>query len=142
MATPYPNAYKIEEMFADRDVPNVFNSYLAENIDAIVVGKDFYVGGSYKSSQAFHDAIYGRMTDALKIDTIRIVVQRVIGGGDSPWAAVESLGTAITKYGKRTMTSTQVGFPLYLNSFYVHLVSCWHCQNKWIVLLLIPRGNR
>ena len=33
MAPPYPTAYQIEEMFANRDVPNIFHNYLADPID-------------------------------------------------------------------------------------------------------------
>ncbi len=52
--------------------------------------------------QAFHDSIYGRVAAGLKVETIRVEVMRVIGGGESAWAAVESLCTATSKYGERT----------------------------------------
>ena len=100
MATPYPSAFQIEEMFANRDVPSIFHTYLADPIDVVVVGQDFHVGGQYKSMEAFHQGIYARVADSLKIDTIRVEVRRVIGGGESPWAAVESLCTADGKYGE------------------------------------------
>lgn len=98
--SPYPNSYQIEEIFANRDVPNIFHKYLADPIDVVVVGQDFHVGGHYKSMDAFHEGIYSRVADSLKIETIRVEVVRVIGGGDSPWAAVESLCTAEGKYGE------------------------------------------
>ncbi|KAI4193976.1 MAG: hypothetical protein LQ348_002735 [Seirophora lacunosa] len=82
--TTYLSAHQIEEIFSDRDVPHVFNSYLAENVEVTVVGMDLLIGGS----------------DALKMDTVRVEVTRVIGGGESPWAAVESLATATSKYDK------------------------------------------
>ena len=100
MPAPYPNAYQIEEMFANRGVPNIFHTYLADPIDVTVVGKDFHIGGHYNSMEAFHDAIYGRGSAALKVETIRVEVIRVIGGGESAWAAVESLCTATSKYGE------------------------------------------
>ena len=100
MPAPYPNAYQIEEMFANRGVPNIFHTYLADPIDVTVVGKDFHIGGHYNSMEAFHDAIYGRVSAALKVETIRVEVIRVIGGGESAWAAVESLCTATSKYGE------------------------------------------
>ncbi|KAI4118358.1 MAG: hypothetical protein LQ345_001579 [Seirophora villosa] len=99
-ATTYLSAHQTEEIFSDRDVPHVFNSYLAENVEVTVVGMDLLIGGRYKSMQAFHDAIYGRISDALKMDTVRVEVTRVIGGGDSPWVAAESLATATSKYDK------------------------------------------
>ena len=100
MAPPYPTAYQIEEMFANRDVPNIFHTYLADPIDVTVVGQDFHIGGNYKSMEAFHNAIYARVSAGLKTETIRVEVVRVIGGGESAWAAVESLCTATSKYGE------------------------------------------
>lgn len=100
MASPYPTTYQIEEMFANRGIPNVFKSYLAENVEVTVVGKDFHAGGKHKSMQAFHDAVYGRISSVLHVDTISVEVIRVIGGGESSWAAVETLGTAKSKSGR------------------------------------------
>ena len=100
MPTPYPNAYQIEEMFANRGFPDIFHTYLADNFDATVVGQDFHIGGHYNSLESFHNAIYGRVSAALKIETIRVEIVRVVGGGDSAWAAVESLCTATSKYGE------------------------------------------
>lgn len=100
MSTPYPNAYQIEEMFANRGLPDIFHTYLADNFEVTVVGKDFHIGGHYNSMEAFHNAIYGRVSAALKVETIRVEILRVIGGGDSAWAAVESLCTATSKYGE------------------------------------------
>jgi len=97
---PYPTPDQIEEMFANRDVPAIFHTYLADPIDVTVVGQDFHVGGNYKSMQAFHEGIYARVAAALKVDTIRVEVRRVIGGGEYAWAAVESLCTAESKYGE------------------------------------------
>ena len=100
MPTPYPNAYQIEEMFASRDLPDIFNSYLADNFDATVVGQDFHIGGHYNSIEAFHNAVYGGLTATLKLETLRVEVIRVVGGGESAWAAVESVVTATSKYGE------------------------------------------
>ncbi len=30
MATPYPSAFQIEEMLANRDIPDIFHTYLAD----------------------------------------------------------------------------------------------------------------
>ena len=98
--TPYPNAYQIEEIFANRDVPNIFHKYLADPLDVVVVGQDFHIGGHYKSMEEFHEGIYARVAASLKVETIRVEVLRVIGGGHSAWAAVESLCTATSKYGE------------------------------------------
>ena len=99
--SPYPTAYQIEEMFANRGNPELFNTYLAEPVDVLVMGgEDFHLGGRYSTVQAFHDEIYGHVTSALKVETFKVEVLRVIGGGESPWAAVESLSTATSKYGE------------------------------------------
>lgn len=54
IATSYPNAFQIEKMLANRDVPDIFHTYLADPIDVVVVGQDFHIGGHYKSTEAFH----------------------------------------------------------------------------------------
>lgn len=98
---PYPTAYQIEEMFANRGRPEIFNGYLAETCDVLVMGgEDFHLGGRYHTVQDFHDEIYGHVTSALKVETFKVEVLRVIGGGESAWAAVESLSTATSKYGE------------------------------------------
>ncbi|KAI4164798.1 MAG: hypothetical protein LQ342_001430 [Letrouitia transgressa] len=96
--SPYPTAYQIEEMFSNRARPDKFHQYLADPIDVTVVGQDFHISGNYKSTQEFHDNIYVRIVAALKEESIRIEVRRVIGGGDSAWAAVETYVTAESKY--------------------------------------------
>ena len=60
MASPYPNAYQIEEICANRNVPDVFLTDLADHINVTVVGQDFGVGGHYNTMKAFHEAIYAR----------------------------------------------------------------------------------
>lgn len=101
MSSPYPTAYQIEEMFANRDVPSIFNTYLADNVDVVIIGgEDFHLGARHQSAQSFHDGTYGAIGAALKMETFKVEVLRVIGGGDSAWAAVESLSTATSKSGK------------------------------------------
>ena len=100
-STPYPNAAQIEEMFSNRANTVLFNSYLAHDVDVLVVGgDDFHIGGRYNSVRSWHDGIYNHVASALKIETYKVEVLRVIGGGDSPWAAVETMSTATTKYGE------------------------------------------
>ena len=100
MSPPYPTVYQIEEMFANRLDYNTFHSYLAANPDLTVAGKDFPFAGNHKSAETLHTDMFIRMVDALKEDTIRIQVLRVIGGGESAWASVESVATATTRYGE------------------------------------------
>lgn len=96
----YPTKDKIEEIFADRDIPDIFNSYLSDHVDVSVAGQEFHLSGQYKSKDAFHDAIYIRLSSALQLETIRVEVNHVIGGGDSAWAAVHSTCTSLTKSGQ------------------------------------------
>lgn len=97
---PYPTRDEIEEIFSTRDVPELFHSHIAEHIDVSVPGQeDFHLSGHYKSIDAFHEAIYARVAAALKPETIVCVVNRVIGGGDSSWAAVHSYTFATCKNG-------------------------------------------
>ena len=99
MASTYPNAHQIEEMYCNRVSPTTFQSYLAENIEGHIVGQDFSIGGYFKSIDGFHEACYNAIVPALKEATMRQEVRRVIGGGDSPWAAVECSAFAESKYG-------------------------------------------
>lgn len=51
-------------------------------------------------------------SQALKVETIRVEVRRVLGGGESAWAAVESLCTATSKYGKSLFTTRHLSASL------------------------------
>ena len=80
----YPDAYQIEEMFANRRFPEKFHQYLAEPVDITVTGDDeFHLAGNYQSAQDFHDNVYGRGTTNVQKDTIKLDIRRVVGGGDS-----------------------------------------------------------
>ena len=81
--SPYPNAYKIEEIFFDRLNTDRFHEYLADPFEITVAGTDFHIGGSYKTVEDFHDNIYGRINAAIKLESNRVDIRRVIGGGDS-----------------------------------------------------------
>ena len=100
MSLPYPTAHQIEEMFTNRLDYDTFHSYLADKPDITVVGKDFPLAGNHKSADSFHIGTTARFVNPMIYDTIRIEVVRVIGGGESARAAVESVGTATTKYGE------------------------------------------
>ena len=82
---PYPNAYQIEEMFANRSNPSVFNTYFSDSVDVIVVGQDFHLGGRYNSIQDFHNGLFERTVSRFKDRTYTLEIVRVIGGGESAW---------------------------------------------------------
>lgn len=96
---PYPTRDKIEEIFSDRDRPDIFHSYFSEHIDVEIAGQEFHLSGHHKSVDA-HSAIWSRGLAILKVGTLHIEVNRVIGVEDSAWAAVHSTATAITKSGQ------------------------------------------
>ena len=97
---PYPTAYQIEEMFANRLVASIFNNYYANPVDITVIGHDFHLSGHYNSIQRFDDEVFAELWELVKADTVRTEIVRVIGGGESAWAAVETRVTATTKYGE------------------------------------------
>ena len=82
---PYPNAYQIEEMFANRSNPSIFNTYFSDSVDVIVVGQDFHLGGRYKSIEDFHNGLFERTVSRFKDRTYTLEIVRVIGGGESAW---------------------------------------------------------
>ena len=98
--TLYPTKDKIEEIFSNRDLPDIFHSYLSDHVNVTVAGQEFHIAGHYKSIDAFHDGIMVRVASVLKMETLRIEVNRVIGGGDSAWAAVHCTGTALSISGQ------------------------------------------
>ena len=97
---PYPTPYQIEEMFANRLVASIFNTYYADRVDITIIGQDYHHGGHYNSIERFDEEVFGELWDLVKKDTVRLEVVRVVGGGESAWAAVESRVTAETKYGE------------------------------------------
>lgn len=98
--TLYPTKDKIEEIFSDRGLPDIFHSYLSDHVDVSVAGQEFHIAGHYQSIDAFHNGILARVASVLKVETLRIEVNRVIGGGDSAWAAVHSTATALSISGQ------------------------------------------
>lgn len=98
--TPYPTAYQIEEIFANRLVAGIFNTYCTDPVDIDIIGQDFHHGGYFNSIQRFEDEIFGEYWAIVKRETIRTEVIRVIGGGESAWTAVELRVTGTTQYGQ------------------------------------------
>ena len=82
---PYPNAYQIEEMFANRGNPSIFNTYFSDSVDVIVVGQDFHLGGRYNSIEDFHNGLFERAVSKFNDPSYTLEIVRVIGGGESAW---------------------------------------------------------
>ena len=87
-------------MFANRGAPDIFHTYLADLIDVTVVSQHFNIENNDKTMQTFHGSIYNGVSQALKVETITVEVVRIVGGGESPWASVQSVCTATSKYGE------------------------------------------
>lgn len=100
MAPPYPTPAQIKQIFDSRVDQSVFNSHLADNISIIIVGHNSPFVGHYKSVQHFDEAVYARMAATLKMETAKVEVVQVIGGGESASAAVESVVTGTSKLGE------------------------------------------
>ena len=86
---PTPTRTRLKRYSPTAPVPDIFHKYLADPLDVVVVGQDFHISGHYKSMEEFHEGVYTRVAASLKVETIRVEVLRVIGGGHSAWAAVE-----------------------------------------------------
>ncbi|KAL6713115.1 hypothetical protein ACLMJK_009236 [Lecanora helva] len=98
---PYPTTDQIEDIFASRARPDKFNSYFDSDVDVHIPGVDFNVGAKHQGLQAFHEGTWGKVVSStLKEETFRVDIKRVIGGGDSAWAAIEYTHTAEGKNGK------------------------------------------
>ena len=69
---PYPNAYHIEEMFANRSNPCGFNAYFSDSVDVIVVGQDFHLGGRYNPYKPFATVSSSAPSRDSKIGHIRL----------------------------------------------------------------------
>ncbi|KAL8816571.1 MAG: hypothetical protein Q9191_008306 [Dirinaria sp. TL-2023a] len=100
MPSPYPSIYQVEEMFGNRvSDPSLFHTYFANNFTVTVNGTDFHLKGHHTDTDTFH-SIYTRIVDHLKVDTLKVEVVRVIGGGESAWATVVTNATALTRSDK------------------------------------------
>ncbi len=102
-------------MFANRLVASIFN-----NSTRTVIGHDFHLSGHYNSAQRFDDEVFAELWDLVKADTVRMKIVRVIDGGESAWAAVETRVTAATKYGELHVgDGCRAGFLLEMRSFLI-----------------------
>ena len=119
--SPYPTAYQIEEIFANRLVAGIFNPYCTDPVDIDIIGQEFHHGGHYKTIQRFEDEVFGEYWQIVKPETVRTEVVRVIGGGESAWAAVDIRVTADTKYGEFSHRQSIKALLLVLSSLLIHL---------------------
>lgn len=97
---PYPTPYAIEDLFneltANRD--EAVGSAMSDNVDVKVMGYDHHLASEPKGVDSLKKWIEEFAT-LYQDDTITFEVINVIGGGDSPWAAIEGNATAKSKTG-------------------------------------------
>lgn len=72
---------------------------LDDNCDIKVTGYDHHFAGEEKGKDSVVKNVRENIFSMLNENTIKFEVVHVIGGGDSPWAAVECKGTGKSKTG-------------------------------------------
>ena len=98
--TPYPTAYAIEDMFnhpASRHEAVI--SAIDDNVDSNIMGYDHHFAGGHKGKEALLKNVMEDFSGMINEETVSYEVVNVIGGGESPWAAVEGKATAKSKTG-------------------------------------------
>ncbi|MCJ1397114.1 hypothetical protein MMC11_000306 [Xylographa trunciseda] len=107
--TPYPTSHETEEIFLLRGrttdgkltKQSAFDSHFADDAEIIVLGQDHLLKGSY-SKEDFKSEVQSRIAKIIDYSkpggTYEVI--RALGGGDTPYAAVELKTTGTTKAGK------------------------------------------
>ncbi|MCJ1339092.1 hypothetical protein MMC09_004381 [Bachmanniomyces sp. S44760] len=100
--TPYPTSHSIEDLF---NTPTGFRDAilapLDDNVDAKIVGYDHHFAGEHKGKEALTKNLRDEIACIVDEDKVHYEVINVIGGGDSPWAAIEAKATGKSKTGKK-----------------------------------------
>ena len=76
--TLYSTKDKFEEVYSDRDLPDIFKSHLSEYVDVSVAGREFHMAGLYKFKDGFHDAVFALAVSVVQMVTFRIEVNHVV----------------------------------------------------------------
>ena len=117
---PYPSAYEIEDIFKYRESPetmHLWDERLAPNLSGRVMGHDHHLSGELNGIDAWkkgHTANLTEMLDTSKGYSLEVV--NVVGGGESPWAAVETVTSGKAKSG----SSLSLSLSLSLQLSYTH----------------------
>ena len=96
---PYPTAYAIEDMFSGTNQHEEAVALLHENVDAQIMGYDHHFAGERKGADSLATTFKEEFSSMVDKDTVKYEVTNVIGGGDSPWAAIEGKATAKSQSG-------------------------------------------
>ena len=68
-------------------------------MDAKIVGYDHHFAGEHKGKEALTKNLRDEIACIVDEDKVHYEVINVIGGGDSPWAAIEAKATGKSKTG-------------------------------------------
>ena len=74
---------------------------LDDNVDAKVMGYDHYFAGDHKGKENLGKNFAGEFASIIDADKVQYEVLNVVGGGESPWAAIEAKAVGKTKTGIR-----------------------------------------
>lgn len=99
----YPSADDVSAIFQDRFSPSgldAFDENVDKDVDVIVTGQDHPRAGHNLGKADFRREFERTHATLDSTKPIRKEIIRVIGGGDSPWSAVEVRVIGTTKTGK------------------------------------------
>lgn len=97
---PYPSAHAIEDMMnGPGDFRGAIIDALDDNVDAKVMGYDHHFAGDHKGKESLGKNFAGEFASLIDADKVQYEVFNVVGGGESPWAAIEAKAVGKTKTG-------------------------------------------
>ncbi len=99
MSTPYPTSHAIEDMMTKQDFRAAIVDAMDDNVDAKVMGYDQHFAGDHKGKEDLGKNFAGEFASMIDADKIKYEVFNVVGGGESPWAAIEAKAVGKTKSG-------------------------------------------
>ena len=98
--TPYPTSHAIEDLFNNQPAfREAIIDSVDDNVDVTITGYDHHFSGDHKGKDALQKNLGGEFGSLVDADKVKYEIIRVIGGGESPWAAIEAKATGKTKTG-------------------------------------------
>ena len=99
---PYPTSHAIEDMMSKTgDFRTAIIDALDDNVDAKVMGYDHHFAGDHKGKENLGKNFAGEFASMIDAEKVQYEVFNVVGGGESPWAAIEAKAVGKTKTGIR-----------------------------------------
>ena len=100
----FPDAHQIEAMFSGTEGDYTFDDFkanLAKNVEVVIMGHDHELASTHTGADAWKEDVLDRIWSCVDYTKpFKWEVVQVIGGGDSPNAAIEMKATGKTKSGK------------------------------------------